>query len=225
VKVERDIRRVFLSRATATAIVDRAKVRGLKAGFNRALKEGRHDDALKLLNGQTTGTVTVRGYTTRSGKKVAPYTQTREVSALNNNRLGFLKSVAAAPDRAVHKSRQGRFNEVRRARWSQLVLSKGSLSGYIEQIKKRVGILKAGWRPAAKQLGVNLPPFVNSAPKASGSIEMKLEGDNPTVTMSNKSPTIDRILTQDVLNFLKGGRETALKSYIEQTLRASLQKV
>jgi hypothetical protein len=219
-KVERDVRRVFLSRATAIAIADRAKAKGLKTAF----RNKNHDNVLKILNEQMPGTVRVKGYT-RKGKQVAAYTKKVQVSALNNNRLGFLSSVADAPERSVHKSRQGRFKEVRRNRWSQLVLSKGALNAYIAEIKSRVGTLKAGWRPAAKQLGVSLPPFVNGVTKASGSVEIKLDGDNPTVTMTNTVPNIDRILTKDVLGFLQSGRETALQTYIERTMAAELQKI
>lgn len=220
VKVERDVRRVFLSRATAIAIADRAKVKGLKNAF----RNKNNDNVLKILNGEMPGTVNVAGYT-RKGKQVSSYTQKRQVSSLNNNRLGFLSSVAETPERSVHKSRQGRFKEVRRNRWSQLVLSKGALNTYISEIKKRVGTLKAGWRPAAKRLGVSLPPFVNSVSKASGTIDLQLNGDQPTVTMTNTVPNIDRILTKDVLGFLKSGRETALQTFIERTLAAELSKV
>lgn len=221
--VRRDIHRVFLTKASALQIAGKAGVRGLRVALNRALKERNDAKVLELLNKKQSGTVRVKGYT-RNGKRVADYTQKRDVSGLNNNRLGYLTSVAEAPERSVHKSRQDARNQVRRNRWSQLVLSKGALSAYIEQIQKRVGTLKAGWRPAARALGLSLPPFINGVERVSGSVEIKLEGNNPSVTMVNAVPKADR-LTRKAIDFVRQGRLQAMRTNLEKVLQAQAKEL
>jgi hypothetical protein len=220
VVVRRDIHRVFLTRASAQEIAKRAKVRGLKQAF----RDNNHGRILDLLNKTQPGTARVKGYKTKTGKQVSEYTQRRQVSSLNNNRLGFLTSVSEAPDRAVHKSRQTASKLVRRNRWSQLVLSKGALTGYIEEIQKRVGTMKAGWRPAARALGINVPNFVANVERASGSVKIELGGDNPSVTMINSTPRADRVAA-GAIDFVRAGREDAMRTNLEKILSAQASKI
>jgi hypothetical protein len=217
--VRRDIHRVFLTRATALEIAKRSNVRGLKAAF----RNKDNNKILELLNKTQPGSVRVKGYE-RKGKQVAAYTQSRPVSSLNNNRLGFLTSVAEAPDRAVHKSRQDGNKQVRRNRWSQLVLSKGALTAYIAEIQKRVGTMKAGWRPAARALQINVPSFVANTPRASGDIKIELQGDNPSITLINSTPRVDKVAAK-ALDFVRGGREQAMKTNLEKILAAQAAKI
>ena len=217
--VRRDIHRVFLTRASALEIAKRAKVRGLKQAF----RNNNHPRILELLNKTQPGTAKVRGYE-RKGKQVAGYTQRRQVSSLNNNRLGFLTSVSEAPDRAVHKARQDGNKNVRRNRWSQLVLSKGALTSYISEIQKRVGTMKAGWRPAAKALQLNVPKFVADVQRASGDIKIQLEGDNPSITLINSTPNADRVAKR-AIEFVRSGRESAMVANLEKVLAARAAKI
>jgi hypothetical protein len=217
--VRRDIHRVFLTRASALEIAKRAKVRGLKQAF----RNNNHPRILELLNKTQPGTAKVRGYE-RNGKQVAGYTQRRQVSSLNNNRLGFLTSVSEAPDRAVHKARQDGNKNVRRNRWSQLVLSKGALTSYISEIQKRVGTMKAGWRPAARALQLNVPKFVADVQRASGDIKIQLEGDNPSITLINSTPNADRIAKR-AIEFVRSGRESAMMANLEKVLAAQAAKI
>jgi hypothetical protein len=218
--VRRDIHRVFLTRASAQEIAKRAKVRGLKQAF----RDNNHGRILDLLNKTQPGTARVKGYKTKTGKQVSEYTQRRQVSSLNNNRLGFLTSVSEAPDRAVHKSRQTASKLVRRNRWSQLVLSKGALTAYIEEIQKRVGTMKAGWRPAARALGISVPNFVANVERASGSVSIDLGGDNPSVTMINSTPRADRVAA-GAIDFVRAGREDAMRTNLEKILSAQASKI
>ena len=220
VVVRRDIHRVFLTRASAQEIAKRAKVRGLKQAF----RDNNHGRILDLLNKTQPGTARVKGYKTKKGKQVSEYTQRRQVSSLNNNRLGFLTSVSEAPDRAVHKSRQTASKLVRRNRWSQLVLSKGAMTAYIEQIQKRVGTMKAGWRPAARALGISVPNFVANVERASGSVSIDLGGDNPSVTMINSTPRADRVAA-GAIDFVRAGREDAMRTNLEKILSAQASKI
>jgi len=217
--VRRDIHRVFLTRASALEIAKRAKVRGLKQAF----RNNNHPRILELLNKTQPGTAKVRGYE-RNGKQVAGYTQRRQVSSLNNNRLGFLTSVSEAPDRAVHKARQDGNKNVRRNRWSQLVLSKGALTSYISEIQKRVGTMKAGWRPAARALQLNVPKFVADAQRASGDIKIQLEGDNPSITLINSTPNASRVAAR-AIEFVRSGRESAMMVNLEKVLAAQAAKI
>jgi hypothetical protein len=217
--VRRDIHRVFLTRASAQEIAKRAKVRGLKQAF----RDNNHARILDLLNKTQPGTARVKGYE-RNGKQVAGYTQRRQVSSLNNNRLGFLTSVAEAPDRSVHKSRQNANKQVRRNRWSQLVLSKGALTTYIAEIQKRVGTMKAGWRPAARALQLSVPNFVANVERASGSVSIDLGGDNPSVTMVNSTPRANRVAAK-AIDFVRAGREDAMRTNLEKILSAQASKI
>jgi len=217
--VRRDIHRVFLTRASALEIAKRAKVRGLKQAF----RDNNHPRILELLNKTQPGTAKVRGYE-RNGKQVAGYTQRRQVSSLNNNRLGFLTSVSEAPDRAVHKARQDGNKNVRRNRWSQLVLSKGALTSYISEIQKRVGTMKAGWRPAARALQLNVPKFVADVQRASGDIKIQLEGENPSITLINSTPNASRVAAR-AIEFVRSGRESAMVANLEKVLAAQAAKV
>lgn len=216
--VRRDIHRVFLTRANALEIAKRGGVRGIKQAF-RDRNDAR---ALDLLNRQQDGTVRVKGYKRGSGT-VSDYTQRRRVSSLSNNRLGYLSSVSDKPERAVHKSRQNSRKHVTRLQWSQLILSKGALTAYIEEIQKRVGTLKAGWRASAKALGLSLPPFINAVPRASGDISIKLDGDNPTIVMTNSTPNASRVM-QKVLDFVTAGRDQAMATNLEKILEAQARK-
>jgi hypothetical protein len=218
--VRRDIHRVFLTKETAQVIADRAKVRG----FRQAFRNKNYAKILDLLNKTQPGTARVRGYTTKTGKKVADYTQRRQVSSLNNNRLGFVTSVSETPDRAVHKSRQDLNKRVRRNRWSQLVLSKTSLPKYIAEIQKRVGTMKAGWRPAARALGISVPNFVANVERASGSVSIDLGGDNPSVTMVNSTPRANRLAAR-AIDLVRAGREDAMRTNLEKILSAQASKI
>jgi hypothetical protein len=217
--VRRDIHRVFVSKESIQEIAKRSKVRGLRQAF-------RNKDANKILqivNNQQQGSVRVKGYRRKDGTRVADYTQQRQVSSLNNNRLGYISSVSDRPDRSVHKSRQDNRKHVRRRQWSQIVLDKPSLPNYIKEIQKRVGTLKAGWRKAAKELGVSLPPFVNAAPRGSGDISVKLGGENPTIVMTNSTPNASRVM-QKVLDFVTAGRDQAMAANLEKILSAQASK-
>jgi len=218
--VSRDINRVFLTKEAAQGIADRANARGLKQAF----REKNQAKILSILNSTQAGTSRVKGYTTRSGKKVSEYTQRRQVSSLNDNRLGFLTSVAESPDRAVHKSRQDIGKRVRRERWSQVILKKNSLTDYIKEIQKRVGTMKAGWRPAARALQLSVPNFVANVERASGSVSIDLGGDNPSVTMINSTPRADRVAA-GAIDFVRAGREDAMRTNLEKILSAQASKI
>ena len=227
--VERDIRRVFVTKGTASQIIKRSGVRGAGIAFNRYIKSNNLKKAIALLNGRLDKTVNAKGYTRQQkGKavKVKSYSQTRSVEiSLNNARLGKITTAQQNPNRAVHKSRQrGERTFVGGKQWSQLVLDNGSLAQYIKARQRNVGTLKAGWRPAADALGITgLPKYVKSAPHANGSFNADLQGDNPSVTLINSARTINRQLNS-VLGRALEGRRIRMAADLKNKLAAALAK-
>lgn len=213
--VARDVNRVFASRGTINTILSRARK---KAAFSRYVKNNEFEKAKELLNGQTQATVEVKGYT-RNGKQVRPYRQTRSVSDLGDNRLGYIQQIAPTPDESILKQRRGDRYKVGRKQWSQVVLRGKSLEKLVEKLQKRVGTMKAGWRFAAKALGVSLPPYVNSATnKTNGSFKSDSPGPaSYSVEMTNTTPRVDKLLTQSAVDFLKGLRLRNLTAFLEKS--------
>jgi hypothetical protein len=103
-------------------------------------------------------------------------------------------------------------------------LSKGALTSYISEIQKRVGTMKAGWRPAARALQLNVPKFVADVQRASGDIKIELEGDNPSITLINSTPNADRIAKR-AIEFVRSGRESAMMANLEKLLAAQAAKI
>ena len=224
--VSRDISKVFAARGTISAILRRT--RGASIAFNRYIKQGKYEDAKDLLNGQTQASVPVKGYI-RKGKQVKAYTQTRQVSALGDNRLGQIVHIANDPSKMLHKARRGSSGAVRRPQWSQVVLRKPPLKQYIDNIQKRVGTMKAGWRFAARALGVSLPPYVNSATnKTNGSFATSPPTMGPWgkyfVEMVNSTPRVDRLLTQATVDWLVGVRLTNIEESIRYKTEAAISQ-
>lgn len=213
--VARDVNRVFVSRGTVETILARNRK---KAAFSRYIRNNELEKAKQLLNGQTQGSVEVKGYTTKSGKRVRGYRQTRDVSDLGDNRLGYIQHIAATPDESILKQRRGAGYKVRRKQWSQVVLRGKSLENFTEKLQKRVGTMKAGWRFAAKALGVSLPPYVNSATnKINGSFKQYSPGPaSYTLEMTNTTPRVDRLLTQSSVNFLRDLRLRNLTAFLDR---------
>ncbi len=213
--VARDANRVFASRGTINTILARARK---KAAFARYIKNNELEKAKELLNGQTQASVEVKGYT-RNGKQVRAYRQTRGVSNLGDNRLGHIQSISPTPDESILKQRRGSRYKVGRKQWSQVVLRGKSLEMLVDKLQKRVGTMKAGWRFAAKALGVSLPPYVNSATtKTNGSFNANSPGPaSYTIQMTNTTPRVDKLLTQSAVDFLVGLRLNNLAAFLEKS--------
>lgn len=224
----RDINRVFVTVASIRKILKTSGVRGAVRIFNRYIKPGSPDyseaKALDFLNSQTPTSVEVRPYTTKKGKRVRSYTQTRNVSSLGDPRLGRLQYVGAEPSRELHKLKKNSRGRVNQAAWSQLVTSYGKMNGYVEKIAKRVGLLKAGWGVAARKAGllVNLPPFASrNAKQASG--EGRHSFANPSnmyVEMANTTPNASQLISKEAVNFVMRLRQDNIKRELERRIGA-----
>jgi hypothetical protein len=221
----RDINRVFVTAATIRAILKDGGTRGARAAFNRYMKPGpdySQARGLDLLNSQTPTTVEVSPYTTKSGKRVKSYTQTRQVSALGDPRLGRLQYVDDAPSRTLHKSRKNSRGQVRQAAWSQLVMSKAKMTSYTDEVVKRVGTLKAGWGAAARQAGIeiNLPAFAaRNAKRASG--KGRFSDSNPSniyLELANTTPNASGKISKSAVNWVVGVRQKQIEREMNNRL-------
>jgi hypothetical protein len=221
--VARDLKRVFVSSGVINSILARSRK---KAAFSRYVKQGKLEEAKKLLNGQTEGSVQVAGYS-RNGKQVKGYTQKRQVSNLGDNRLGNITEISDRPNPAIHKARRGQRYKVGRKQWSQVVLKGKQLDVYQKDVQKRVGSMKAGWRFAAQALDVSLPPYVNNATsKTNGYYRAQSPGPaSYTLEMGNTTPRIDRLLTQRTVDFLVGLRLQNLEAFLEKSAQAAAASV
>jgi hypothetical protein len=220
--VARDIGRIFVTSGVVNSILARNRKKSI---FSRYVREGKLDEAKKLLNSQTEGSVQVAGYS-RNGKQVRGYTQKRQVSTLGDNRLGNITEIADRPNPAVHKSRRGERYKVGRKQWSQVVLKGKQLETYQKEVQKRVGSMKAGWRFAAKALQVSLPPYVNGATsKTNGYYKQSPAGQVFTIEMGNTTPRIDRMLTQRTVDFLVGLRLNNMQAFLEKAASATAATV
>jgi hypothetical protein len=228
--VERDINRVFLTAKLARSIMKSFGARGMVPAFNRALKTQGAEAALNVLKWGKKEKVTVRQYTAlRKGRTVQIRGHTKRAhgngSALGIPALMTINSVSETPDPNIHKLRKTpSTGRVRKQQWSQLILQNGSLTAYIKQIQKRVGITKAGWRAAATALSVTMPSFVRDAPRASGSVRLDLENENPSVVMTNETPNLARSI-QGVLDRTIAGRRMRMAADINRKLAAELSKL
>ena len=222
--VARDANRVFVSRGAIDSILARSRS---KAKFGRYVRNNELEKAKQLLNGQTQASVEVKGYTTKSGKQVRGYRQTRGVSDLGDNRLGYIQHIAPTPDEAILKQRRGARYKVGRKQWSQVVLRGKSWESLVQKLQKRVGTMKAGWRFAAKALGVSLPPYVNSATtKTNGSFKADSPGPaSYTIEMTNTTPRIDKMLTQSAVDFLVGLRLRNLTAFLERSAAEATSRI
>jgi hypothetical protein len=221
----RDINRVFVTASTIRSILKDSGVRGARVAFKRYMTPGpdySQARALDFLNNQTPTLVEVRPYTTKSGKRVKSYTQTRQVSVLGDPRLGGLQYVDDAPSRTLHKSRKNSRGQVRQATWAQLVMSQAKMTSYTNEVVQRVGTLKAGWGAAARQAGleVNLPAFAaRNAKRASG--KGRFSNSNPSsisLELANTTPNASSKITKGAVNWVVGLRQKQIEREMNNRL-------
>ena len=118
------------------------------------------------------------------------------------NKYGDMQFVTdfKGPHRANRDPRTGRT----RGKTDALYIAASDIGSYIEEVAKRVGLSKAGWAVAAeglpstvanKRSSYDFPAFVKAnMDRASGSAQDNTGNiANPTVTLTNATPWIDRI--------------------------------
>ena len=124
--------------------------------------------------------------------------------------IGFLNKtgdfVVVSEFKEPHQSNRDPRTGRTRRKPDRLYIAETDISSYIEEVSKRVGISKAGWAVAAEALpptvankrsSYDFPAFVKAVMgKASGSAQNNTSNPtNPTVTLINSTPWIDRICT------------------------------
>jgi hypothetical protein len=118
------------------------------------------------------------------------------------NKYGDMEFITdpKGPHRANRDPRTGRT----RNKGDKLYIAQNDISSYVEETAKRVGLSKAGWAVAAeglpstvanKRSSYDFPAFVKAnMDRASGSAQDNTGNiANPTVTLTNATPWIDRI--------------------------------
>jgi hypothetical protein len=125
-------------------------------------------------------------------------------------RIGFLRKYSGmqivSDFREPHKKNRNTRTGRTFKKADELYISSGNLDSYISEIQKRVGISKAGWAVAAEALpstvankrsAYDFPKFVkDNISQASGSaIDNTSNLSNPTVTLTNSVPWVDRVCT------------------------------
>ena len=228
--VSRDINRVFVTATTVRSILANSGQRGARPAFNRYVRAGGPDyseaRALDFLNSQTPSVVEVRPYTTKKGKRVGSYTQTRQIPTMGDPRLGNLQFVGNEPSRALHKQARNSQGRVNQARWSQLVMSKGKMTSYIAKSIKRVGLMKAGWGKAWDSMGlvnagrITLPEFVsNNLSKASGRGRANVSfSDTMFIEMANTTPMSSTKIRQGRVDWLLAFRQKQIARELENRM-------
>lgn len=228
--VNRDINRVFVTAATVRNILAESGQRGARPAFRRYMTPGSPDfseaRALDFLNSQNPTLIEVRPYTTKKGKRVGSYTQTRQVPRLGDPRLGNLQFVGDEPSRALHKQARNSQGRVNQSRWSQLVTSKGKMNSYISKSLKRVGLMKAGWGKAFDAMGlvnagkITLPEFVsNNLSKASGRGRANVSfTDTMFIEMANTTPMANSKIRQGRVDWLLAFRQKQIARELENRM-------
>lgn len=118
------------------------------------------------------------------------------------NKYGDMEFITdpKGPHQANRDPRTGRT----RKKGDKLYIAQNDISSYVEETAKRVGLSKAGWAVAAeglpstvanKRSSYDFPAFVKAnMDRASGSAQDNTGNiANPTVTLTNATPWIDRI--------------------------------
>jgi hypothetical protein len=144
------------------------------------------------------------------------------------NKYGDMQFVTdfKGPHRANRDPRTGRT----RGKTDALYIAASNIGSYVEEIAKRVGLSKAGWAVAAeglpstvanKRSSYDFPQFVkDNMSRGSGSAQNNTSNTaNPTVTLTNSTPWVDRICPFSETEFAKQVVITKAKAQMAQILK------
>jgi hypothetical protein len=97
----------------------------------------------------------------------------------------------STPSSAHHRKQRNRRGRVRRNPQRMIGPTEAAVAGYVRQRIKHVGISKAGWVTAARDLGLKLPRWIARNDKGNGRIIKLHEGTGrDSITMVNSVPWI-----------------------------------
>lgn len=117
--VERDVRLMFRTESSAFERVRDKAGEGVAKGFWRLMKDGKTQEAQRLLD-----------------------------------KYGIRSTIVDEVDRAAHKAARNRKGHVREGSYGRFIVTAAEkVAGYVEELKKRVGLTASGWAAAARDLG------------------------------------------------------------------------
>jgi hypothetical protein len=144
------------------------------------------------------------------------------------NKYGDMEFITdpKGPHQANRDPRTGRT----RKKGDKLYIAQNDISAYAEETAKRVGLSKAGWAVAAeglpstvanKRSSYDFPAFVKAnMDRASGSAQDNTSNlTNPSITLTNSTPWIDRICPFSETEFAKQVVITKAKAQMAQILK------
>jgi len=170
-RVEYDIRKIIKDDSHLEAMADKVEDKKIKSRLKKLIS-GKQYDAVKIIF----------------------------------QRIGFLQKYGdmeiVSDYKQPHQSNRKATTGRTASRGDKLYIAEGNLGQYIDEAAKRVGTAKAGWAEAANQLpsaakGGNLydfPKWVTRNMRGNGSAQDNTGNlANPTVTLTNATPWIERI--------------------------------
>lgn len=227
--VEVDINKVFYTPqsegypAALTEIAEKSyRYRALKSKRKFGASRFNAEKATQAFNARVRGYISANN--TRALKKLAK----------DFNWQG----VVDHPDPAIHKAaRSGPRMKVKKQRGNMhLILGgrKGALETYINKVKKRVGLAKAGWAKCADLIPTStkgaatrgIPQWVTrNKAKAPGAIQdLSRDERNPKVIMSNKIPWTSAVLSpNEAVKALRLAKANWVE-YLNKSMRGELRR-
>ena len=147
--------------------------------------------------------------------------------------LGFKDVALDTFDSQRHQSRRDRRGRTRPGKAQLIIGAEDLLEKYIEKTQKKVGLTKAGWAKCAELIPVTrasaatrgIPQWVTrNKHRASGVIvDKSRDPENPSVTMTNKTPWTSVVLTpsqaKHALNLARDNFVKYMNHAIKGTLR------
>jgi hypothetical protein len=224
-----DVQKVFVTKAALVGAMRKVSDRGTVIGFNRLIDNGEYEKAKDFLNGQKASRVQVKGYKAKRHGKVVnirPYSQRKNVSALNIPRLGNIQAISQVPQASLHQMRRRKRGDsagrVYKESYAQVVLRKPTLGQYIQDRQKRVGLLKAAWAKAATMagLGVSIPQYIRrNLGRAEGVGRASFANpSNMFVELVNSFPVASSKIEKGDIEFLKQTRQESILKEMEHRM-------
>lgn len=134
------------------------------------------------------------------------------------NRLGVGNSrVVYEATAELHKSKRDAKGRIPKKTAPIIVLRGRTISALLNVIKGHVGKLKAGWMPAAKKLGVSVPPWISKHATPGSVQDNSRRLGNPSIMVSNNSvfgPQVEHKIVEYALEKRRGSMQKQLEALV-----------
>lgn len=116
----------------------------------------------------------------------------------------------------LHTSRRNRYGHVSASNKPNVIPQPDLVKQYLKTVQDRVGMLKAGYLPAAERLGVTMPNWVKKHGARFGGIEIEVgsPGTRTSITITNRGGK-----WPDHAKFARDALKSRIKSMETKTLR------